>query len=111
MTACECCGNTDAGYRVCPDCLSDPCDHGAEPREDVFLVAFTVSGGKSRDDAQDVLIAALRHRLQLGPRPFGNPTAYVEEWWVAEDDRRDHSDNDSATFVPYRPTRGGAVAS
>lgn len=99
---CECCGNDAAGYWICTGCLDENCRHG-NPREDVFLVAFTVSGSKSRDDAQDLLIAQLKSRLSLGPRSFG-PTDYVEEWWVAEHDRRDGSDNDSAEFVPFRRT-------
>lgn len=111
MNACECCGNDDAGYAVCTECLTEDCQHGI-PREDVFLVAFGVSGAASRDAAQDLLMAELQSRLPLGAGPL-NATAYVEEWWVAENDRRDGSDNRSATFVPYEPAGDdeGAVAS
>lgn len=105
-TICECCGNTEATNEVCTDCLADPCSHGDDTaREDVFLVAFGVHGSRNRDDAQDLLMAELKRRLPLGPGPF-RAVAYVEEWWVAEHDRRDGSDNDSAQFVPYiGPTR------
>lgn len=107
MKGCSCCGNDDGVYPVCPDCLADPCKHGAEMREDVFLVAFGVTGAASRDAAQDALIAELRYCLILGPTT-NRPSTYVEEWWVAENDRRDHSDNDSAEFVPFRPTQKDA---
>lgn len=52
-------------------------------REHVILVACVVEAD-TRDAAQDVVMALL---------PFN-------EWWIAEDDRRDGSDNDSAVFVP-----------
>lgn len=32
---------------------------------------------------------------------LGSFLSGVPEWWVAEDDRTDGSDNDSAVFVPY----------
>jgi hypothetical protein len=68
-----------------------------DEQEHVFLVAFTVHG-QTRDQAQDRLMA------QLVPVLRGhNPTSPVESWWVAEDDRRDGSDCDSAVFVPYSP--------
>ena len=38
--------------------------------------------------------------LAASPRgPKAEDTA-IEEWWIAEDDRTDGSDNDSAIFVP-----------
>jgi len=56
--------------------------------EHVILVAFSVEA-PSRTEAQEMLLPAL-------PRPG----AIVTSWWVAEDDRIDGSDNDSAVFVP-----------
>jgi hypothetical protein len=55
--------------------------------EHVFLVAVTVEA----EDRE----AAERHLHTVLPAPG----AEVESWWVAEDDRRDGSDCDSAVFV------------
>lgn len=60
-------------------------------REDVILVAVTVTGEPSRDASQDYLIEALGRIMSMDGRG-------VTEFWVAEDDRRDRSDNDSAVF-------------
>lgn len=54
--------------------------------EHVILVAFTVEA-PSRENAQRLLFEEL-------PTP-GRP---ITSWWVAEDDRIDGSDNDSAVF-------------
>lgn len=61
-----------------------------EPTEHVILVAFDVLA-YSREQAHQRLLEALG-------RPDNNP---IESWWVAEDDRTDGSDNDSAVFVPF----------
>jgi hypothetical protein len=59
--------------------------------EHVFLVAVVVSGPHERPSAEwqlhDGLTGLMRGDV-------------ISEWWVAEDDRRDGSDNDSAVFVP-----------
>jgi hypothetical protein len=64
--------------------------------EHTFLVAVTVAGG-TREEAELLL-----HRELPGVGHDGEPEGvpYIESWWVAEDDRRDRSDNDSAVFVP-----------
>lgn len=54
-----------------------------------ILVAVTV---ETHDRAQ-----AHDRLMRILPRPGGVP--WLESWWVAEDDRRDGSDNDSAVFV------------
>ena len=46
--------------------------------------------GATAEDAQRALMARL-------PRPVGG---LIESWWVAEDERHDGSDNESAVFVP-----------
>ena len=57
--------------------------------ENVILVAFTVEAD-SMEEAQANLMSSL-------PTPgYSN----IEEWWIAEDERYDRSDNDSAIFVP-----------
>jgi hypothetical protein len=56
-----------------------------------MLVAFEVYGG-TREEAE----AALTPQLQPVLASNGGP---AECWWVAEDDRHDGSDNDSAVFV------------
>lgn len=68
-----------------------------QPREDTFLVAFTVEGAPDRAGAEHQLHAALMPTLR---------THGVTEWWVAEDDRRDGSDRDSAEFVHYGQQEG-----
>jgi hypothetical protein len=57
--------------------------------EHVILVAFEVAGN-SRTDAQVALLTRL-------PRPDDGG---VIAWWIAEDDRIDDTDNNSAVFVP-----------
>lgn len=61
--------------------------------EHVFLVAITVESDGTREEAERRLHDALPDTNQ--PHHHG-----VTEWWIAEDDRRDGSDNDSAVFVP-----------
>lgn len=55
----------------------------------IILVAFTVNG-ESMKDAQGVLMDSLTN--------IDHPS--VQEWWVAEDERYDGSDNSSAIFIP-----------
>jgi hypothetical protein len=57
--------------------------------EHTILVAFTVKAD-SREQAEQQLHGML-------PRPWTNIS--LTSWWVAEDDRRDGSDCDSAVFV------------
>lgn len=78
--------------------------------EHVILVAFQVTA-ETREEAENRLLMVL-------PRPAGLPRGsmpandFLECWWVAEDDRRDGSDNDSAIFVPpgYQQPFARAVA-
>lgn len=82
--------------------------HRADDNEHVFLVAFCVNG-PSREEAELRLTMALP-RPEGSPRdaktaggidyPYAPDTPGLECWWVAEDDRHDRSDNDSAIFVP-----------
>ena len=65
-------------------------------KSNVILVAFDVTA-PDRRQAQDVLKSGLQATRQ-GPGPFG-AVQYVESWWIAEDDRTDGSDSDSAVFV------------
>lgn len=62
-----------------------------ESQEHVVLVAFEVTAG-SRTEAEVRLTRALQSVLEKNGGP-------AESWWVAEDDRHDGSDNDSAIFV------------
>lgn len=57
-----------------------------------ILVAFAVNG-ETRDDAMRTLGNWL-------PAPWRDGHRQVDCWWIAEDDRTDGSDNDSAVFVP-----------
>lgn len=58
--------------------------------EHIITVGFSVRG-QSREDAHRNL-----HRVL--PVPTESPD--LEQWWVAEDDRLDGSDNDSAVYIP-----------
>jgi hypothetical protein len=73
--------------------------------EHVILVAVSVTA-PTREIAEAHLHIAL-------PRPTYIPegtAAFVDSWWVAEDDRRDGSDNDSAVFVnPGRQAQAYAL--
>lgn len=60
----------------------------------VRLVAFEVHG-----DTIAEADAALQSKLH-GILKMNDPASAIECWWVAEDDRTDGSDNDSAVFVP-----------
>ena len=62
-----------------------------EDTDHIILVAFSVSA-PSRTAAHTALV----YRL---PRPQATPTSPILAWWVAEDDRHDGSDLDSAVFV------------
>jgi hypothetical protein len=61
--------------------------------EHVILVAFTVEA-TDRQTAESILHAGIGIR-SLEERGFPE----VNSWWVAEDDRHDGSDLDSAVFV------------
>lgn len=65
--------------------------------EHVILVALDVVA-PDRPIAHRTVTTQLQ-RVPLGAGPF-QADAYVDSWWVAEDDRTDGSDNDSAVFVP-----------
>ena len=57
-----------------------------QKHEHVILVAVTVEA-TSRREAHEAVMAAMP-----------TPGQGVQSWWVAEDDRLDGSDNDSAVF-------------
>jgi hypothetical protein len=61
----------------------------AQPSYRTFLVAVVAH---SDEDVQKFLLAS-----PLGPNA---EEGVIDSWWVAEDDRTDRSDNDSAIFVP-----------
>ena len=65
--------------------------------ETTFLVAITVEGPAITRAQAEVYLHGVLPRPGVGPRSG----ARVQEWWIAEDDRRDGSDNDSAVFVPF----------
>lgn len=64
------------------------------PTEHVILVAITVEAS-SRQDAMSAVLDALPN---LGDSEVYRNTP-LESWWIAEDDRIDNSDCDSAVFV------------
>lgn len=64
-----------------------------------FLVAFVVEHDGTREEAEHLLTMALPRPQGLGRDDMpGND--WLDCWWVAEDDRHDRSDCDSAVFVP-----------
>jgi hypothetical protein len=76
-----------------------------------FLVAFQVNGQVERGEAEEALLSMLprpmssRKIRRVAPPAEGGEVTWrdttLECWWVAEDDRHDGSDNDSAVFVNY----------
>lgn len=60
----------------------------------VILVAVDIMA-TSRHEAMTHLMTMLQSTGTLGPN---HPHA-MDSWWIAEDDRTDNSDNDSAVFV------------
>lgn len=70
--------------------------------EHVILVAFSVEA-PTREGAETVLLNELprpgTERVINLALPSDARIATIWSWWVAEDDRRDGSDNDSAVFV------------
>lgn len=58
----------------------------------IILVAFEVEDAATEREAQERLMPALLPVLESR----GGPAAC---WWIAEDERHDGSDNDSAVFV------------
>lgn len=71
--------------------------------EYTVLVAFEVEA-ESVEDAQDHLMQ------QVGIRALrsSNPDSRIECWWIAEDERYDGSDLESAVFVPEGIGQGEA---
>lgn len=68
--------------------------HDLEVGEHIILVAFTVEAA-DRAEAHDTLRRMLNPVLDSQIES----TSVATEWWVAEDDRTDGSDRDSAVFV------------
>lgn len=64
-----------------------------------ILVAFVVHG-KDRAEAQRELMLRLPDPVDDIYSPVVKPHEVIDSWWIAEDDRIDGSDNDSAVFVP-----------
>ena len=60
----------------------------------VVLVAFQVTAPNMKE-AQERLLPYLKPTLES----YENPPGPVECWWVADDERYDGSDCDSAVFV------------
>jgi len=71
--------------------------------EHTILVAFTVDAQPfESEDGRPLAELVLHDRLgQVRGRTLTDRGTFeVTSWWVAEDDRHDGSDNDSAVFVP-----------
>lgn len=67
--------------------------------EHVVLVAFGVEAD-TMEEAQEHLMQFLIPTLASN-----NPNSNVEEWWIAEDERYDRSDNEAAVFIPLGITQ------
>lgn len=67
-------------------------------QEHIIVVAFTVFAD-SRAQAQKSLMPSLRRGPCQG-QLWEEGSDYIDSWWIAEDDREDGSDCDSAVFVP-----------
>ena len=75
-----------------------------DPEENIEFVTLVGFGhmGKSPEDAQARLIENLKSVMNFMPD--------VECWWIAEDERQDRSDNNSAIFVPHGMTQFKAAS-
>ena len=86
-----------------PDDVNCDYCHGFLDEEDehVFLVAVSVTTPDtvSRKDAELWLHSAL-NRDEFRNLNDPRKRIHVDSWWIAEDERNDGSDNDSAVFVP-----------
>lgn len=80
-----------------PDAKYPPARKPPEVMPYSILVAFCVQG-TSFHDAQRRLVERL-------PNPEDDGHATIDSWWIAEDDRIDGSDNESAVFVSYGTQR------
>ena len=67
-------------------------------QEHTIVVAFTVFA-ENREQAQRGLMPMLPRGPVMG-QLWEEGGDCVDSWWIAEDDRLDGSDNDSAVFVP-----------
>lgn len=65
--------------------------------EHVILTAITVDIDGDFETAQRALMDRLVPLLQSN-----DPSSPIIEWWIAEDERYDGSDCDSAVFIPSR---------
>ena len=63
--------------------------------EHVVLVAMTIESDKDFEGAQREAMPFLVNLLNSK-----NPDSPIIEWWIAEDERYDHSDLESAVFIP-----------
>lgn len=68
------------------------------PTTQTFLIAVVMRDNIGTHDRSDIEAAL----VALMPRPAAvdDHRITLEEWWVAEDDRLEPSDNNSAIFVP-----------
>lgn len=64
-----------------------------------ILVAFCVNA-ETRAEAQRELMLRLPDPVSDKYWPSVGPHEVIDSWWIAEDDRIDGSDNNSAVFVP-----------
>ena len=71
-----------------------------------FLVAFIVPIIQGEDGHLDRKNAEIMLREQL---PDAGKDTGIDQWWVAEDERYDGSDCDSAVFVPIGKQKKWAV--
>lgn len=72
--------------------------------EHTFLVAIAVDGDVDRATAERFLhnhLPATGEECDSADGETYGASLSVAEWWIAEDDRRDRSDNESAVFVPH----------
>src|SRR5690606_29127466 len=86
----RCLSTARASYRRGHRCCAR--GGGSVSSEHTFLVAVVVTA-----DGR----AAAEHQLHAELAALTGPAKPISEWWSAEDDRRDGSDSESATFVPH----------
>lgn len=76
-------------------------ENNSKYNEDTIIIAFDVSGSDREAMMRHVHKVVQGLFRKSSTRYAKDGSAVLEAFWIAEDDRCDGSDNDSAVFVPF----------